>query len=411
MKKSTKNWKILTPLLLASIVSLGSAIHFGLLATGHASFLAAVFGVESTTPETIKSRYTNVSLRGEKLRILVVPGHDSDYPGTSYLNLSEANLNLALAKELSTMLSSDPRLDVILARDDAGYNPQIINYINYNSEQINLSATSKKLETISRMAGGQVVRNEKNVYHNSAAPGMVTRLYGINMWANENRIDLVINIHFNDYPRKRRSEPGKYSGYVIYVPDHQYSNARASKSLANSISDKLAKFFAESDLPKESGGVVEDQDLVALGAFNTLDPASILIEYGYIYEPQFVYKSVRPTVLKELASATYAGVIEFLMGNKYTQGIYDTTLLPYSFVQEIEKEDRGVEVLHLQAALAHAGYYPPDGLNKNDCPLSGYMGPCTRKSLSSFQKDNKITDEKDRVGTKTLEVLNTLYSY
>ena len=37
-------------------------------------------------------------------------------------------------------------------------------------------------------------------------------------------------------------------------------------------------------------GVVEDQELIAIGSFNTLNPIGLLIEYGYIYESQFYNK-------------------------------------------------------------------------------------------------------------------------
>jgi len=130
--------------------------------------------------------------------------------------------------------------------------------------------------------------------------------------ANENKIDIVIHIHFNDYPRRNQKQAGRYSGFAIYVPEPQFSNGRASKALADSVSSQLKKNFPVSNMPLEKSGVVEDQNLIATGANNSLDSAVLFIEYGYIYESQFVNPQTQLSAIKELTFQTHQGIKNFL---------------------------------------------------------------------------------------------------
>ena len=74
-----------------------------------------------------------------------------------------------------------------------------------------------------------------------------------------------------------------------------------------------------------------------------------------------------------------------------------------------ENTPRGEE-LALQTALAHEGVYPPQGMDKNSCPRTGKIGPCTKASINEFQKKYGIKGENNVVGKKTLEILNNKYS-
>jgi len=40
---------------------------------------------------------------------------------------------------------------------------------------------------------------------------------------------------------------------------------------------------AVSNISGENRGIIEDQKLIAIGAYNTLDPAVLFMEYGYIH--------------------------------------------------------------------------------------------------------------------------------
>jgi len=375
---------------------------------------ASVFYVESSKPENLKQTFAGTNTQGSKrkLRVLVVPGHDDEYWGTQFNGIKEADITLALGKELGRLLSQNNEFEIILTRDDFGYNPLLASYFSSNADQISLFVKAKKQIMSNLITLGQVskIGVDEKIFHNNAPTPVAFRLYGINKWANENGIDLAVNIHFNDYPRRKKLSPGDYSGFSIYVPERQYSNSRASKDVAEAVSKQLQTYYPESNMPKEDA-VVEDQDLISIGAFNTLDPASILIEYGYIYEPQFLDQNIREKILKELATQTYIGIKNFFGATSPLAGKFNTSLLPYIWKDLLEPGARyNTSILSLQAALVIEGVYPPQGLSKHDCPLSGTYGKCTWKSVTLFQKKYGIDDEPGRFGKRTLEKINELYS-
>lgn len=114
-----------------------------------------------------------------------------------------------------------------------------------------------------------------------------------------------MHIDFNDYPG-RKGNTGKYNGFSIYIPEKQYSNANASRDFAIKIKDQLEQILPISNMPKESA-IVESQDLIAVGAYNSSDAISILIEYGYIYEPYFTNPNIQEYIFSEIANQTYWG--------------------------------------------------------------------------------------------------------
>ena len=296
---------------------------------------ASVFFIESSKPEVMKQTLalanTNPNIR--KLRILLVPGHDNEFWGTQFKSLKEATITLELGKQLARLLILDGEFEVMVSRDESGYNPLLASYFSSEQEDILAFAKDKKQIMKDLISNGKISPKIDGVYHNNAPGPMVVRLYGINKWANENNIELVVHVHFNDYPRRNKVSAGEYSGFSIYVPERQYSNARASKVVAEEVFKQLKTYYPESNMPKESEGVVEDQDLIAIGSFNTLDPASILIEYGYIYETQFLDKTIRSKVIEDLATQTYIGIRNFFGGSfsNIAGGKYKTALLPHTW--------------------------------------------------------------------------------
>jgi N-acetylmuramoyl-L-alanine amidase len=374
---------------------------------------ASTFFVESTTPESLRNEFAQSQTTPQrKPRILIVPGHDDEYSGTEYLGVREADMTLILGKELKRIFAYTDKFEVIISRDENGYNPTLSTYFNTNADKIRSFVESKKQIMQSLIQKGQVANEADKIYHNTAPSEVSLKLYGINKWANENNIDLVVHIHFNDYRGRKRTSPGIYSGFSIYVPEQQYSNARASKEIAESISKQLKSIYAESNLPKEDEGVVEDQDLIAIGSFNTLDPASVLIEYGYIYEPQFVNSKIRSKVLSELAVKTYIGIEKFFdnSGNDKIYGKYNSALLPFYWHEAMGPGLKNNEaILSLQAALELEGVYPPKGFSKRDCPVSGTYGKCTIKAIDEFQNKYKLSDKDGTLGNETIKKLNELY--
>lgn len=372
--------------------------------------LAAVFFRESVTVEDIKNKYKN-SLNGQnKVHVLVVPGHEANDGGAKYGKLKERDMVVDLGNYLVEFLNNDGHYKTTITRDYKSWNSVFSNYFATNWENIIAFNNSQKTQMSSLLNVG-LMKPTTGAFHVNAAPEIALRLYGINKWANENDVDITIHIHFNDFPRKKQSLPGKYSGFVIYVPESQYSNSSTTKAVANSVFSRLAKYNAVSDLKTEDDGVVEDQVLIAVGSNNSANSASMLIEYGYIYEPQFQDPVIREIALKDLAYQTYLGLQDFF-GQTKQGSAYDTLTLPYNWSKTISKTNAGnlsADVFALQSALMSEGYYPVQGSTKNDCPRSGVFGPCTTDAIKAFQLKYGVKGESGFFGPKTQAALESLY--
>jgi len=243
-------------------------------------------------------------------KILIVPGHDRENPGARYEDIEEVELNLAVAKKLQELLGNNEKFEIFLTQDANGYNPKLARYLKRHQEEI-FSFSQQKREEIQRLIDtGDVVKNIR-VQHNTARPEVVDVLYGINKFSNDNNFDIILHIHFNDY-LGRKGRKGKYRGFSIYVPDNQLQNAESSLMLAEKIKDRLTTYFPESNLELESGALVETQDLIAIGANNTVSATAVLIEYGYIYEDKFNDPELKEIVFDKLAQQTYLGIQDYL---------------------------------------------------------------------------------------------------
>lgn len=273
------------------------------------NFLASVFFVESIHISDLRDRYQNYQTDNKKIKILIVPGHDNDSFGTIYKGMKEADIAADLGEKLFKKLSSKEEFRVILARNRQEYNPVIQNFMNENKEEIVSFMTNQRKLMASYVESGEIKSNNI-VSHNPAIAPTALKLYGINKWANENDIDVVINIHFNDYSGRTGKET-RYRGFSIYVPERQYSNSKASRSIGEFVSDELEKVIPKSNLPIEKDGVIDEQELIAIGSNNSLDGASVLIEYGYIYENPITDKIKRDERLELFAKQTENGIINF----------------------------------------------------------------------------------------------------
>lgn len=372
--------------------------------------LASVFFTQSISAPDLQKKFDEALSTGKKIKILIVPGHEPDFGGAEFRDLKERDFVVDLGQELAEYLSENPHYDVFLTRGKELWNPEIQRYFNERRQDIISFISSQKTEMARLISEGKIEKIDDVVPHNSAPGDVAVRLYGINKWANENEMDIVLHIHFNDYPRAHFRQEGKYRGLSIYAPEKQYSNSQATKTVASKILARLNNFFATSNLPNEEGGVVEDQDLIAVGSGNTVDGVSMLIEYGYIYEPQFSSSATRKEIFKELAFQTYLGLEDFFGETLSIIKSQSTTLLPYEWSASFGKSEKAnKETLSLQAALLFYGAYPPRGMTKNDCPLSGFFGECTRLALSVFQKKMNINGDGSTVGPQTRAKLNELY--
>ena len=359
--------------------------------------LSGVFFIDSLTTEQLKSKDT--------VKILVVPGHDNEYWGTQYKGVKEAELNLELAKYLTLYLRQEKDFQVFLIRDEEGYDAGYLDYLDDHEEEIFEFQERHKEIMRSLSEVGLVDAHVNYLLGSKALSDIANRLYGINKWSNDAGIDIVIHIHFNDYRGRKSWSVGKYSGLTVYVPDKQYSNSKVSRSVAESISASLGKFFSYSDLPMEKSedGIKESQDFIAPGAFNTLDAAGMLIEYGYVYEPQFTNSNTREAVLKKMAVQTYLGVLDFFDKEPKREIVS----LSHGWENDLKKGlNNNRDVIALQFLLASKGFYPPTGLSLNQCPTSGSFGNCTLSAVKSFQKNYDIVPASGFVGPLTRSKLN-----
>lgn len=375
--------------------------------------LAAALLHDPVTVNELHTKYASSleNKKEKKVRVLIVPGHEPNYGGTNFGALFERDMNVELAKNLVEFLKNNGHYDVMIARDENNWNPALLDYFKTRWESIITFYKDNKQEMVHSVATGKITQPIATVRHNKAPIDVALRLYGINKWETENDVDIAIHIHFNDYPRGDTSVPGKYSGFAMYVPQHQYANSTTTKAVAESIFKRLSKYNAVSNLSQEDDGIIEEPDLIAIGAYNTTNSVSMLIEYGYIYEPQFTNSAVRSTSLKDLAFQTYLGVQDFFGGGNDVSLAYDTLMLPHSWKNELSStKGTSDEVLALQSALLLDGVYPGSGKTKNDCPRTGKIGPCTLDAIGAFQKKYGIKGEENIVGEKTREKLNSKYS-
>jgi N-acetylmuramoyl-L-alanine amidase len=246
-----------------------------------------------------------------KVKILIAPGHEPGYGGAEYGSLKERMMNTELSRELFNILKDDPHFEVYITRNNEVWDPIFAKYFKDSWSDIVKWQKESHKEMKHLISIGSTTVSTPKVYHNTAPTNVAMRLYGITKWANDNIIDVVIHVHFNDYPEHRDGVPGIHKGFSIYVPAGQFSNSTTTKAIAAAVFKRLAKNNAISTLPGESSGIVDEGELIAIGANNTADAASMLIEYGYIYEPQFSTAEKRKITFKNLAYDTYLGLLDF----------------------------------------------------------------------------------------------------
>lgn len=373
------------------------------------TMVAGVFFAESTTPEALKTTYARAFQGGDKVRVLIVPGHDDESWGTEFRGVREADLTALLGEELTRFLSSTAAYQPLLVRGRRGYAAGFKEYLEKERNNVRAFVAERK-KTMGELVRQGSVEKRTGVVHNKASSEAAEKLYAVNKWANEHDVDIVLHLHFNDYPGRPKGRPGRYDGFSLYIPESQFGNARASRAVAESMFEQFSVFYGASNLPLENGGMVEDQNLIAIGAHNTLDAASILIEYGYIYEERFLDIAVREAALKELAFQTYQGLQRFFRKENNASLPYETGLLPHAWKEPLRQgAAQSPDVLSLQTALLALGFYPPGGKSKRDCPLSGSFGPCTESAVKKFQEKYGLPVS-GAVEGETLEKLNEKYS-
>ncbi|HAO64473.1 TPA: hypothetical protein DCQ44_00645 [Candidatus Taylorbacteria bacterium] len=365
-------------------------------------FGSSAAGLESY--DAIKAKYAGA----QKVRILVVPGHDDEFFGTSFNGVREADVNLELAKTIRDYLVHDPNIEVTLARDEQGYNPNFLAYFNENKDLIRKTVASQAAAIKLAMTNGEIIVDSQ-VPHANAVDQVAQQLYGLNSWTDHENFDLVLHVHFNDYGSRYSDKEGKYSGYSIYVPDQKLLNATTSKYFGDAIGKRLMTTLYKSDQTSEKKeadlyGAIPDFYLIAMGAYKTTQAPRALVEYSYIYEPQLQSPFTLVTA-HMMARATASGIQDFLAGKKVSTAKnieygWDKTL----GVSKVADQD----VLMLQYGLSELGFYPAKGLTRASCPFSGIFGTCTKKAVMAFQASRGLS-QTGGVGPGTRKALNTIF--
>jgi len=347
----------------------------------------------TVTQQEVQAKYEQAGQGGEKVKVLVMPGHEPSFGGAETGGLKERDIVVDIADKLADDIRQDPRFEVTVARTKTDWLPALSNYFEEEWEGIQRFVKTNKRIASTLMRQGSLVDRAFEVLHNTAATDVALRLYGITDWANDEEYNIVIHPHLNDNMGAQYQ-----SGFAVYVPDAQFGNAQASRPLGEAIAFELNHFNASSTLPIENYGVVEDQDLIALGAFNTAEYPVVLIEYAYIYESKIAHAEARDAVLTDMAYQTYRGIRTYV--GAPVPGS-DTLVLPYAWTpEEITVGKSSPQIYALQVALHKLGFYPPGDELLIGCPISGFAGSCTTTALKAFQK-SKGLEQTGSIGPRT----------
>ncbi len=341
--------------------------------------------------------------KNQNFKILIIPGHDKEYPGAIFNGLTEEAINIELAEILEKLLNHERGIEALMVRDRKDYINGLEEYFNKQEDDIREFIFNHKIAT-QNLIKNNLYRSNQTIAHNHVEFEVVKRLYGINKWSNKNDFDMAIHIHFNDYPRRDHSLRGKYNGFAIYIPEKQFHYAEPSRDLAENIADTLKDYFLKSNMPIESDNLIETQDLIALGSNHTLDHPSILVEYDYLYEDQYQNYNIRRQILNEKAYRTYLGIMNFLQQdfeidlsnnpdaylNFGLRSKSDGTVNQTNLIHKLEYDlwlgqQDSRDVVSLQAFLRREGYFGNEKNNTAECSISGNFDLCTQRAAKDFQ--------------------------
>ncbi len=251
---------------------------------------------------------TTVSMpeQTKTFNILIIPGHDVKDGGSNYKNIYERDLAAAIGKKIAEILNKESGYKIIVSRDNNSWNPVLSNYFQDNRQEIIDWKNKCQSDDRALMSSGKKKYVPDMGLHSTVTPDMSVKLYGTNKWANDNNIDLVLNLHFNDEQRPNMSAPGDLKGFNIFIPESQMKNSLASRVAAEDVFNELKKIE-----PPENN-LLEDQSLIALGASGTLNAPSMLIEYAYIYEKGLRADAEREGTISQMAEQTAIGVKNYV---------------------------------------------------------------------------------------------------
>lgn len=390
-------------------------VHFSLsfLLIGLLAFSTSVHAASKSYEETVSAddlaiAYQEASSGGEKVRILIMPGHEPMYGGAEFMGYYEREFVVDIAERLKRELETDPNFEVLVARGNTGWNDDFTSYFDRQMRKITRFVEDYKEDYQKLVDRGRVKEPEHTATHNSVSSDVAHRLYGVSKWSNENEVDLVLHLHLNDEAGRPATERGVHSGAAIYIPDSIYGNADTSRAIAEPIFDRLLRTNAKSTFGPEQDGIIESRELIAIGAFNTSEAPSLLLEYGYLYEPRLTGDGARDSVFADFAFQTAQGVKDFFGSPGRPR--FDTRVLPYTFSSDLlatttATTTNATGIYALQALLRDLDLYPGSEASLGVCPVSGLLNECTTLAVKAFQARNNL-EQTGTLGPRTRAALN-----
>ncbi len=239
-------------------------------------------------------------------KILLVAGHTAQTKGAVFGNTTEYELNYDIVKKLEREMRIRG-YDVTITHQGSDYSQQFLDYFETNEQRI-LDFRENKKQAYDKLYPQGVVTNDTD--HNYASPLGVIQLYGVNLWANENNMDAVVHMHFNDYPGRPAGKTGTHTGFSVFTPLKTNNHFVESFNLAKSIEEHMLKYTNRSTVTNESAGVLESE-LIAVGQNNSVNMPSVLIENGFVYESKFTNLTQREIVLTRQANSIANGIEQY----------------------------------------------------------------------------------------------------
>ena len=298
-------------ILVAAAIYVG--VFFGLIYANKNNAKAVAPATVAEATATVATTTLPIS---KPFTILVVPGHDTDSGGAHFRDIYERDVVVTIANKISDTLNAEAGYKVIVARNTKTWNPILQNYFDSEEQSIIDFKNQHQAADKALMASGQKQFVPDMASHSEVNQKSAIELYGINKWVNENDIDLVIHLHFNDSERPNSNAPGFYNGFTMFIPEKQMANSSTSRAIARDISAEIKKSFAPEAVGNDPDGLIEDQSLIALGASGTLEKPATLIEYGYIYDKDLWTEQDREKTLTEMAARTVAGIEDYVSSIK-----------------------------------------------------------------------------------------------
>ena len=259
--------------------------HFGMRKNLTAMLLAG--GILLSSASSLNSYFI---MYNQIKNIMLVPGHDGrdSSGGTRGRAGKESEIVLRISSRLERKLKGD-NFRVFVTRDSDCYKQPLVNTIRRSFNKLKYYIYDKP---------------EAHHFSNSVIDYPMI-LFGIAHHANENKFDLILNVHMD----KANANNGKIRGFsVIYSNKNQ--RAAESREIAYYIKNSMEKEFKVSNIyGKWFDGVVERDDIILLGNHKIpVMPASVLSVCGYIDDLDFR----KSKTLDKAAECIYEGLMNYV---------------------------------------------------------------------------------------------------